>query len=128
MCVHFQQFNAMGRKVDAALSALGATQLLPMGEGDDNGSLEDDFENWRWGTSSAGLVPVCLVTTVWSAILFGLMYRCLCSVYGCIALCCVQGKTLAVSVGQVSCRLRGRPRRLQRRAAQPAELQLFRRR
>lgn len=43
----YEHFNAMGVKVDAGLAAFGATQLLECGVGDDDGSLEDDFEAWR---------------------------------------------------------------------------------
>ena len=42
----YQHYQAMGRKLDARLKALGASCVYPRGEGDDDGSLEDDFVAW----------------------------------------------------------------------------------
>lgn len=43
----YEFFNAMGRGVDKHMARLGATQLVPLGEGDDDGSLEEDFAEWK---------------------------------------------------------------------------------
>lgn len=42
----YQHYQAMGRKLDARFRALGATPVFERGEGDDDGSLEDDFVAW----------------------------------------------------------------------------------
>lgn len=44
----YEHYNAVIRKVDEALSRLGATRLGPRGEGDDApGSMEEDFMAWK---------------------------------------------------------------------------------
>lgn len=43
----YEHFNAIARNVDKRLTELGATQLCPQGEGDDDGSLEEDFLGWK---------------------------------------------------------------------------------
>ena len=37
----------MGRDVDANLAKLGGNRVFDYGEGDDSGTLEDDFETWK---------------------------------------------------------------------------------
>jgi len=37
----------MGRDFNEKLAALGATRVFDYGEGDDDATLEDDFENWK---------------------------------------------------------------------------------
>lgn len=43
----YEHFNAAAKKLDASLAAAGATRMCDLGLGDDDGSLEDDFECWR---------------------------------------------------------------------------------
>ncbi|CAG8756733.1 14949_t:CDS:2, partial [Racocetra fulgida] len=43
----YEHFNAVGRLVDAKLSEFGATKIGERGEGDDDGSLEEDFLGWK---------------------------------------------------------------------------------
>ncbi len=45
----YEHFNAMGRLVNARLSAIGAAPVYKYSEGDDDGSMEDDFEAWKEG-------------------------------------------------------------------------------
>ncbi|KAJ3122369.1 NADPH-cytochrome P450 reductase [Nowakowskiella sp. JEL0407] len=45
----YEHFNAMSRRVDKRLKALGAKRIGAAGEGDDDGSLEDDYLNWKAG-------------------------------------------------------------------------------
>ncbi|ETV88103.1 hypothetical protein H257_01459 [Aphanomyces astaci] len=49
----YEQYNAIGRAVDAQLAKHGAQRVFPLGEGDDDGSLEEDFDAWKeklWST------------------------------------------------------------------------------
>ena len=48
----YEHYNWMGREMQKRLLALGASAILPYGEGDDDSSLEDDFGEWKkqiWG-------------------------------------------------------------------------------
>lgn len=45
----YEYFNQAAKVVDEKLAAAGATRLGERGEGDDDGSLEDDFVNWQEG-------------------------------------------------------------------------------
>ena len=57
----YEHFNAMGRLVDARLEALGAERMRERGEGDDDGTLEEDFDAWRatlWGDVCADQLGV----------------------------------------------------------------------
>ncbi|KAG9405984.1 hypothetical protein AC1031_003906 [Aphanomyces cochlioides] len=52
----YEQYNAMGRKVNALMEKYGAQRVYPLGEGDDDGSLEEDFDAWKeklWSTLRA---------------------------------------------------------------------------
>jgi len=40
-------FNAMAKRVDKCLHALGATRVCPTGFGDDNVDIEADYNDWR---------------------------------------------------------------------------------
>lgn len=42
----YEHFNATGRAINAGLAAAGGERAAPYGEGDDAGTLEDDFEAW----------------------------------------------------------------------------------
>ena len=43
----YEHFNAMGRLVDKRLEELGATRVYKRGDGDDDVTLEEDFEEWK---------------------------------------------------------------------------------
>ncbi len=43
----YEHFCAIGHRVDKRMDELGAKRLLEVGEGDDDGSLEDDYSNWK---------------------------------------------------------------------------------
>jgi NADPH-ferrihemoprotein reductase len=43
----YEHYNNIGKLVDEKLVQLGGQRLLPVGLGDDNESMEDDFESWQ---------------------------------------------------------------------------------
>ena len=43
----YEQFNAVARKVDTRLEELGAKRVFEKGEGDDDSSLQEDFDAWK---------------------------------------------------------------------------------
>lgn len=43
----YEHFNAMGKFTNTALEKLGAKRIYKYGEGDDDSSLEEDFETWK---------------------------------------------------------------------------------
>lgn len=43
----YEHYQAFGRFVDKRLEELGGVRLMPIGEGDDDGNIEEDFLNWR---------------------------------------------------------------------------------
>ncbi|KAG0003740.1 NADPH-cytochrome P450 reductase [Entomortierella chlamydospora] len=43
----YEHYNAVCRRVDEKLTKLGATRIGDRGEGDDDGSLEEDFLSWK---------------------------------------------------------------------------------
>jgi len=43
----YENFNSMGTYVDTKLAELGAKRIHPLGLGDDDGNLEDDFITWK---------------------------------------------------------------------------------
>jgi len=45
----YQFYNAQGRKINEYMEKLGAERIYKYGEGDDNDSLEDDFNEWKSG-------------------------------------------------------------------------------
>jgi NADPH-ferrihemoprotein reductase len=48
----YEHYNWMGRELSKRLLQLGASAMIPYGEGDDDSSLEDDFGEWKkqiWG-------------------------------------------------------------------------------
>ena len=45
----YEQYNKMGRVYQKRLEKLGAKCIIPYGEGDDDGCLEDDFNKWKDG-------------------------------------------------------------------------------
>lgn len=42
----YEHFNAVGRRVFKCLGALGASPLIPRGDGDDDGLIDEEFEKW----------------------------------------------------------------------------------
>eukprot|EP00596_Hydrurales_sp_CCMP1899_P008435 CAMPEP_0119042436 /NCGR_PEP_ID=MMETSP1177-20130426/15177_1 /TAXON_ID=2985 /ORGANISM="Ochromonas sp, Strain CCMP1899" /LENGTH=623 /DNA_ID=CAMNT_0007009233 /DNA_START=235 /DNA_END=2106 /DNA_ORIENTATION=- len=56
----YEQFNQMGKRTNEAMQICGAKRVFEYGEGDDDGSLEDDFERWRtsmWPTLMSKFHP-----------------------------------------------------------------------
>lgn len=43
----YEHYNAIGRLVDERMEALGATRVFHYGEGDDDASLDEDFDDWK---------------------------------------------------------------------------------
>lgn len=43
----YEHFNSVGKEIDKRFSLLGARRLCDVCLGDDNGSIEEDNENWR---------------------------------------------------------------------------------
>lgn len=43
----YEHFNRMGKRTNAALEAFGAKRVFDYGEGDDDGTLDEDFSNWK---------------------------------------------------------------------------------
>ncbi len=43
----YRHFCAVGRRIDTELEAMGGDRLMPIGLGDDDGTLEEDYDNWR---------------------------------------------------------------------------------
>lgn len=42
----YEHFNAVGKRLHSALSTLGASALVPRGDGDDDDCIDDDFDRW----------------------------------------------------------------------------------
>lgn len=42
----YEHFCAVGRKVAKAMRALGAAEVVPRGEGDDDRDIDEDFDRW----------------------------------------------------------------------------------
>lgn len=42
----YELFNEVGRYMDKSLTSLGAKRICPLGEGDDNDDIEEDFSKW----------------------------------------------------------------------------------
>ena len=51
----YEHYNKMGKDTDKFLAKFGGNRFYTYGEGDDDGSLEEDFESWK-----AGLWPSVL--------------------------------------------------------------------
>jgi NADPH-ferrihemoprotein reductase len=45
----YEHYNVIGRRVDAALTAMGAVRIGERGEGDDDKSMEEDYLEWKDG-------------------------------------------------------------------------------
>lgn len=43
----YEHFNRMGKITNSLLEKLGARRIYPYGQGDDDGTLEEDFEAWK---------------------------------------------------------------------------------
>ncbi|OWZ00455.1 NADPH-cytochrome P450 reductase, partial [Phytophthora megakarya] len=43
----YEHYNAMGRMVDQLMEHHGATRVFHYGEGDDDASLDEDFDDWK---------------------------------------------------------------------------------
>lgn len=42
----YEHFNAVGKKMHKTMEAMGATAICRRGDGDDDDSIDDDFEKW----------------------------------------------------------------------------------
>lgn len=64
----YEHFNRTGKMTNSGLAAFGASPVYQYGEGDDDGSLEEDFDKWKadlWsnlGGSSAATVGDAIET------------------------------------------------------------------
>jgi len=45
----YEMYNKIGKDVNKAIEKLGGNRCFELGEGDDDGTLEDDFEAWKDG-------------------------------------------------------------------------------
>jgi sulfite reductase alpha subunit-like flavoprotein len=67
----YEHYNAMGRLVNQRLGEMGATPVYRYGEGDDDGTLEEDFDGWKadmWNGIKADLGLLgTLCRWVWSS-------------------------------------------------------------
>mmetsp|Transcript_25362 Transcript_25362/g.35102 ORF Transcript_25362/g.35102 Transcript_25362/m.35102 type:complete len:673 (+) Transcript_25362:329-2347(+) len=43
----YEHYNYMGKEVDTKLEAMGGQRVYPLGMGDDDASLEEDFDKWK---------------------------------------------------------------------------------
>lgn len=43
----YEHFNAIGKAVDADLAEFGGSRIVPLGVGDDDEDMEEDFANWK---------------------------------------------------------------------------------
>ena len=80
----YEHFNSQGKLVDERLGALGGERLVPLGLGDDDGTMEDDYAAWKerlWPVlaSAAGAATaatsaaatnseLCAPTLVWALV------------------------------------------------------------
>lgn len=56
----YEHYNLMGKATDTCLGALGASRMFEYGEGDDDATLEEDFDAWRsqlWPALTAAFHP-----------------------------------------------------------------------
>ena len=66
----YEHFNQMGKRTNEALDKCGGKRVFDYGEGDDDGSLEDDFEKWKalmWDSLVSQFHPNAVAATVTSA-------------------------------------------------------------
>ncbi len=43
----YRHFCSVGKRIDSELASMNGERLLPVGLGDDDGTLEEDFDTWR---------------------------------------------------------------------------------
>lgn len=43
----YRHFCSVGKRIDTEMAAMNGERLLPVGLGDDDGTLEEDFDTWR---------------------------------------------------------------------------------
>jgi NADPH-ferrihemoprotein reductase len=56
----YEHYNLMGKTTNTCLEALGGTRMFDYGEGDDDATLEEDFDGWRaqlWPALTAAFHP-----------------------------------------------------------------------
>eukprot|EP01032_Pedospumella_encystans_P018505 gene18505-21066_t len=56
----YEHYNLMGKLTNSSLEELGATRMFEYGEGDDDATLEEDFDAWRaqlWPALTAAFHP-----------------------------------------------------------------------
>lgn len=54
----YEHYNVIGRKLDAALTAMGGIRIGERGEGDDDKSMEEDYLEWKDGMWEAFTVAM----------------------------------------------------------------------
>ena len=60
----YEQFNEVGKYMDKAFAALGGSRVCPLGEGDDNDDIEEDFSKWCerfWADTCTKCVAACVL-------------------------------------------------------------------
>lgn len=58
----YEHYNSVGRLVDEKMALYGAKRVFNYGEGDDDASLDEDFEDWKenlWKALRAQFLPGC---------------------------------------------------------------------
>lgn len=62
----YPEYNVMGKQIDQRMSELGAKRIYPLGLGNDDENIEDDFLVWKKGFAPA----VCKVSSLFSVFSF----------------------------------------------------------
>jgi NADPH-ferrihemoprotein reductase len=71
----YEHYNAMGRLVNQRLGELGASPVYRYGEGDDDGTLEEDFDGWKADMWNGIKADLGLMGTS-NLVPFGVLLRC----------------------------------------------------
>ena len=86
----YEQYNAAAKVVDKSAHALGAVRLLKIHLGDDDCTLEDDFQGWRRGPGSLlSFHPTRITHVVFARREASTEVNARACVLCCVVLCCV---------------------------------------